>query len=140
MEKVWPTAFSQVIESPLWALVRDFLTSEDVLHMRTTGIKWNIARLYCSFAELFFLLASLRRWKWIHPSLVLNGQVCDMTTDNSMNSTTGFLNLGSYPTANCPRRLRREDRSSEKLGGLCRVTLGRVAGAHEDVLNLHTEA
>ena len=36
----------QVIESPLWALVRDFLTSEDVLCMRTTGMKWDIARLY----------------------------------------------------------------------------------------------
>ena len=42
--------FRQVIESLLWALVRDFLTSEDVLHVRTTGIKWNIARLYGPFA------------------------------------------------------------------------------------------
>ena len=28
----------QAIESPLWALVRDFLTSDDVLHMRTTAV------------------------------------------------------------------------------------------------------
>ena len=35
----------QVIESSLWCLVRDFLTSEDVLHVRSTEIKWNIARL-----------------------------------------------------------------------------------------------
>ena len=27
----------QVIESPLWVLVRDFLSSADVLEMRTTG-------------------------------------------------------------------------------------------------------
>ena len=44
----------QVIESSLWALVRDFLTSDDVLYTRTTGIKWNIARLYGPFAKLFF--------------------------------------------------------------------------------------
>ena len=36
--------------------VRDFLTSDDVLCMRTTGLKWNIARLYGPFAELFFFL------------------------------------------------------------------------------------
>ena len=34
----------QVIESPLWASVRDFLTSDDVLLIRTTGIVWNLAR------------------------------------------------------------------------------------------------
>ena len=47
----------QVIGSPLWVSVRDFLTSQDLLHMRTTGIKWNFARLYGHFAELllFFL-------------------------------------------------------------------------------------
>ena len=44
----------QVIESPLWVLVRDFLSSADVLEMRTTGHKWNIARLFGSFAELWF--------------------------------------------------------------------------------------
>ena len=31
--------FRHVIESPLWAWVRDFLSSEDVLQMRTTSIK-----------------------------------------------------------------------------------------------------
>ena len=44
----------QVIESPLWVLVRDFLTSTDVLEIRTAGLKWNSARLYGSFTELFF--------------------------------------------------------------------------------------
>ena len=49
-------SIQKVIESPLRAWVRDFLTSEDVLHMRTTGVKWNIARLYGRFADLFFFL------------------------------------------------------------------------------------
>ena len=43
----------QVIESP-WVFVRDFLTSADVLEMRTTGHEWNIARLLGSIAELWF--------------------------------------------------------------------------------------
>ena len=42
------------IESPLWVLVRDFLTSADVLDMRTTRLKWNMARLCGSFAEVWF--------------------------------------------------------------------------------------
>ena len=46
----------QVIESPLWVLVRDFLTSADVLEMRPTGLKWNISSLFGSFAELWFFL------------------------------------------------------------------------------------
>ena len=46
----------QVIESPLWVLVREFLSADDVFEMRTTGLKWNIARLYGSFAELWFFL------------------------------------------------------------------------------------
>ena len=56
MEKAWRTRLRQVIESPLWAWVRDSLTSEDVLHMRTAGLKWNIAGLYGPFADLFFFL------------------------------------------------------------------------------------
>ena len=44
----------QVIESPLWVLVRDFLTSADVLENRTARLKWNMARPYGSFAELWF--------------------------------------------------------------------------------------
>ena len=36
--------------------MRDFLSSEYVLQMRTTDIKWTIARLYGPFAELFFFL------------------------------------------------------------------------------------
>ena len=46
----------QVIESPLLALVREFLTSDDVLNMRTTAVKWNTSVLYGPFAELFFFL------------------------------------------------------------------------------------
>ena len=46
----------QVIESPMSVLVRDFLSSADVLEMRTTGHKWNVARLFGSFAELWFFL------------------------------------------------------------------------------------
>ena len=49
-------SLKQVIESPLWVLVRDFLSSADVLEMRTTGHKWNIARLFGSFAELWLFL------------------------------------------------------------------------------------
>ena len=85
----------QVIESPLWALVRNFLTSEDVLHVRTTGIKWNIAWLYGPFAEFFFFLLEKDDDKRT-PVPPPNGQVCDMTTDNSMDSTIGLLNQGSY--------------------------------------------
>ena len=44
----------QVIESPLWVLVRDFFTSADVIEMRVTGLEWNIARLSGSFAGLWF--------------------------------------------------------------------------------------
>ena len=47
----------QVIECPVWVLVCDFFSSADVLEMRTTGLKWNIARLYGSFTELWFFLA-----------------------------------------------------------------------------------
>ena len=42
------------METPLWVLVRDFLSSVDVLEMRTTGHNWNVARLYG--AELSFFL------------------------------------------------------------------------------------
>ena len=41
---------------PLRVLVRDFLSSVDVFEMRTTGHNWNVARLYGSFAELWFVL------------------------------------------------------------------------------------
>ena len=37
---------THVKESPLWVLVRDFLSSANVLEMRTAGLKWNTARLY----------------------------------------------------------------------------------------------
>ena len=42
----------------------------------TTGIKWNIGRLYGPFAE--------------YSSFLSNSQVCDVTTDNSMDSTVDF--------------------------------------------------
>ena len=32
---------NQVNDSPLWVLVRDYLTPADILVMRTTGLKWN---------------------------------------------------------------------------------------------------
>ena len=51
----------QVIESPHWVLVCDFLSSADVFSMRTTGHKWNVARLYGSFAELWFFPHEKRR-------------------------------------------------------------------------------
>ena len=38
--------FEQVIESHLWVMIRDFLSTVDALEMRTTAHKWNIARLY----------------------------------------------------------------------------------------------
>ena len=38
------------------ASVREFLTSDDGLYMRTTAMKWNIAGLCGPFAELFFFL------------------------------------------------------------------------------------
>ena len=48
-------------KSPLWVLVRDFLNSADVLVMRTTGLKWNVARLYGSFAEFRFFLIKKKK-------------------------------------------------------------------------------
>ena len=41
---------------PLWESLRVFLVPDDVLYMRTTAAKWNIAGLYGPFAELFFFL------------------------------------------------------------------------------------
>ena len=49
-------SLKQVIESPLRVWVRDFLSSDDLLEMRTTGHDWNVARPYGSFAELWFFL------------------------------------------------------------------------------------
>ena len=53
----------QVIGSPLWALVRNFLTyddddddDDDVLYMRTTTIKWSIVGLYGPFCRAVLLL------------------------------------------------------------------------------------
>ena len=54
----------QVIESPLWALLRDFLTSDDVLHMRTTGIKLDIGSF---LTEFFFFLKNDEKDKPVLP-------------------------------------------------------------------------
>ena len=43
--------FKQVIESPLSVSVCDVLSSADVFEMRTTGHKWNIARLLPNFGS-----------------------------------------------------------------------------------------
>ena len=42
----------EVRESSLWTSIRDYLTSFDVLTTRTTGLKWNCAKLYGEFAVL----------------------------------------------------------------------------------------
>ena len=41
---------------PPWDSVRAFLVPDDVLCMRTTAGKWNVAGLYGPFAELHFFL------------------------------------------------------------------------------------
>ena len=43
-------------ESSLWAPLCDCLTLADVLVMRSTGSKWNNAKLYGEFAALWFFL------------------------------------------------------------------------------------
>ena len=54
----WSDYLSHAIASPLWITIRDFLSTNDVLEMRTAAQKWNVARLYGPHAELFlFLLA-----------------------------------------------------------------------------------
>ena len=50
-----------VLEGPLWVSVRIFLVPDDVLCVRTTAAKWNIAGLYGPFAELYFFLIKKRR-------------------------------------------------------------------------------
>ena len=47
---------NRVNDSPLWVLVRDFLTPAGILVMRTTGPKWNHAKFFGSFAALWFFL------------------------------------------------------------------------------------
>ena len=60
----------QVIESPLWAWVRDVHAYD--------GNKVE----HCQIVRTF------RRWRTNeNPTLLPNGQVCEMTTDNSMDST-----------------------------------------------------
>ena len=41
-----------VLEGPLWVSVRAFLVPGDVLCVRTTVEKWNIAGFYGPFADL----------------------------------------------------------------------------------------
>ena len=45
---------SEVSESSFWASIRDYLTPPDVLIMRTSGPKWNHAKLYGEIAALWF--------------------------------------------------------------------------------------
>ena len=47
---------SQVRDSPMWISIRDFLFPPDILATRTAGPKWNHAKLYGSFAALWFFL------------------------------------------------------------------------------------
>ena len=80
-----------MIESPLWGLVRDFLSSADVLEMCTTGHKWNTARLFGSFAELFFSFEKKKTMITLSPSQ--SGPVCVTITVKYTDSTMGGLNL-----------------------------------------------
>ena len=43
-------------DSPPWVSIRDFLTPPDILVVRTAGPKWNHAKLFGSFAALWFFL------------------------------------------------------------------------------------
>ena len=47
---------SQVRDSPIWISIFDLLFPPDMLAMRTAGPKWNHAKLYGSFAALWFFL------------------------------------------------------------------------------------
>ena len=67
----------QVIESPVWMTIRDFLSTSNVLEMHTTAHKWNVARLYGPEAEFIFLVparddrdnpASRPEWPELQPS------------------------------------------------------------------------
>ena len=55
-----------VLGSPLWASVREFLTSDAVLYMCTTAVTWNIAEVHgpLSITVLFLV----ERWKGKTPS------------------------------------------------------------------------
>ena len=66
-------------ESLLWMTIRDFLSIDNVLEMRTTAHKWSVAMLYVygPEAELFFILlarddrnnpASRLEWPELQPS------------------------------------------------------------------------
>ena len=66
---------SQVRVCPVWITILDLLLPPDMLAMRTAGPKWNHAKLYGSFAALwFFLMEKDEDEKW-NLSLSLNGQV-----------------------------------------------------------------
>ena len=88
----------------VWAWVRDFLSSEDVLQVRTTGIKRNIARLYGPFAELFFFAAE-KKVRSENPALLPSAPVFDTITANSTSLTMGFLSQGSYGVMGSLKRL-----------------------------------
>ena len=47
---------SQARDSPVWISIRDVLFPPEILALRTAGSKWNHAKLYGSFAALWFFL------------------------------------------------------------------------------------
>ena len=49
------------VGGPLCVAVRVFLVPDDVLCMRTTAVKWNIAGLYGPFAEPHFFIIWVTR-------------------------------------------------------------------------------
>ena len=57
-----------VFEGPLRVSVREFMVPDDVLNMRTTAVKWNIAGLW-AFCGVF-LLRHEEKWKGKTPLLV----------------------------------------------------------------------
>ena len=61
------------------------LGTDDVLYMRTTAVKWNIAGWCGPLAELFFFLLTKDGKKRPPPSS--GGQACDMTIDSCAGST-----------------------------------------------------
>ena len=83
-----------MIESSV--LVRDFLSSADVLEMRTTGLKWNVAQLYGPIAELFFFLLgkddqdkSVLRPEWPRLQLGYETIFMDSTPASSIQTCIG---------------------------------------------------
>ena len=69
------------VKGPLWVSVRAFLASDDVLYVRTTAVKWNIAGLY-------------GRTVLLHPEALLqSGQDYDATAGKFSGSTREYWDL-----------------------------------------------